>query len=119
MRVRIREAEKPDQNPRRPFSAWIWRAISFVEAEDSFDSEESSEKTRADVCFLVTILAIGVVISFANEPAKKPTVSSSRTGRVFDFEPLVFILLSLRKLYARKKRKASATVLLVSWRTPV
>lgn len=44
--------------------------------------DESTEwlDVRAEVCFLVTILEIGVVMIFASEPAMYPMRSSSRTG---------------------------------------
>ena len=35
-----------------------------------------------DACWRVTMLAIGVVRSFENAPAKNPTPSSSETGRL-------------------------------------
>ena len=42
--------------------------------EDLFESME-------DVCLRVTILAMGVVRNLEKAPARKPTLSSSMTGR--------------------------------------
>lgn len=78
---------------------------------------------RADVCFLVTMLEIGVVSSFVKLPAMKPMPSSSRTGSTTAAsEPptlLAATLRCLRKLYTRKKRNESAIVLPVSCINPV
>lgn len=50
-----------------------------------FRFEESEvdvrEDTKAEVCFRVTMFAMGVVRSFVKDPARNPTVSSSRAGR--------------------------------------
>lgn len=73
-RVRISDAEYPDQNPPMPFSARIFAAISDELEEDP------------DVCFRATIFDNGVVKSFENAPANTPIANSSRTGKTVCFD---------------------------------
>jgi len=85
LRVRIKEAEYPDQNPWRPFSERIDWAISDTEGE-VVEVGERAEIMDA-VCFRVTMLEIGVVKNLEHAPASAPTVSSSSTGKVVVFVP--------------------------------
>ena len=48
---------------------------------------EEREERREAVCFLVTMLEIGVVKNLEHAPARAPTPNSSRAGRVVDLEP--------------------------------
>lgn len=82
LRVKTNEAEYPDQKPAKPFSDLIWRAIERVDVSRDLKVGERPATIDKD-CFRVTILAIGVVISFVRAPAMKPTLSSSKTGRSF------------------------------------
>lgn len=83
LRVRIREAEYPDQKPRKPFSFLIWSAIDRTESW--FKGLEGERADSMDeVCFRVTMVAIGVVRNLEKAPAKNPTLSSSSTVRCFE-----------------------------------
>lgn len=92
---------------------------------DEFAEEEPVKRmaVSAEVCFLVTMLEIGVVRSFVNDPEMKPMASSSKTGSTTaafpSLEVLAAILLCRRKVYARKNRKESAMVFPVSCNNPV
>jgi hypothetical protein len=48
---------------------------------------EEREERREAVCFLVTMLDIGVVKNLEQAPASAPTANSSRAGRVADLKP--------------------------------
>jgi len=80
-RVMINDAEYPDQNPWIPFSDLIAEAMS--ETDGSADLVLARAETIAAVCFLVTMLAMGVVKNFEQAPASAPTPSSSSIGRAF------------------------------------
>lgn len=80
LRVRIREAEYPDQKPCSPFSLRIEEAISEVVGSARLVDERAA--IIVAVCFRVTMLAIGVVKNFEHAPAIVPTANSSNTGSV-------------------------------------
>jgi hypothetical protein len=82
-----KEAEYPDQKPWMPFSDRIVDAMS--ETDSSVDFAPVRADIIAAVCFLVTILAIGVVKNLEQAPASAPTPNSSSTGRYFDFPPFL------------------------------
>lgn len=79
-RVRISEAEYPDQNPRMPFSERIEDAISATVGSVAFDPDRA--EIIDAVCFRVTMFAMGVVKNFEHAPAIEPKASSSKTGKV-------------------------------------
>lgn len=93
-RVRINEAEYPDQKPWIPFSSRIEVAISETDGSAALDPD-LAEIIDA-VCFLVTIFEIGVVKNFEQAPANAPTASSSRTGNVVALLPFFCNLFVLK-----------------------
>jgi hypothetical protein len=78
-RVRISEAEYPDQNPWKPFSERIEEAMSETDTELVLTPDRA--EIMDAVFFRVTILAIGVVNNLENAPARTPMLSSSNTGK--------------------------------------
>lgn len=80
-RVRMREAEYPDQNPARPFSVWMLEAIERTVGSGLGVLGEREERRDA-VCLRVTMLEIGVVKNLEQAPARAPTPNSLRTGRL-------------------------------------
>ena len=102
-----------------PFSPFV---LDVLEEEEDGDDDDTDDDDfvvvfMSTVCFRVTIICSGVVNALASAPAIMPISNSSCTGNPF-FPPL-FNLFCLKKVYARKKRNASAMLLTTSYSTPL
>lgn len=79
-RVRMREAEYPDQKPCSPFSSRMEAAISDTVGSTALEPVRA--EAMAAVCLRVTMLEIGVVKNFEQAPARAPIANSSNIGKV-------------------------------------